>query len=71
MRTVTLFFFVRGQGESKPKRSRRTKDLSEQSVLLALKIYKQREIKIVTQRVLVSAAIGWRFHKEQWHMLLQ
>ena len=48
MRTVTLFFFVRGQGESKPKRSCRTKDLSEQSVLLALKIYKQREIKILS-----------------------
>ena len=45
---MTLFFFVRGQGESKPKRSCQTKDLSEQSVLLALKIYKQREIKILS-----------------------
>ena len=62
MRTVTLFFFVRGQGESQPKRSRRTKDLSVQSVLLALKIYKQREIKILSA-ILQSNFKGFKFSK--------
>ena len=60
MRTVTLFFFFIGQGESKPKISRRTKDSSEQSVLLALTIYKQREIEILSA-ILQSSFKGFKF----------
>lgn len=54
-----VFFFERGQGESTPKKSCRTKNSSEQSVLLAPKIYKKCEIKILTA-ILQSSFIGFK-----------